>query len=148
MRVNKQKGLFYGQLWSTKWNSCLSFWLRTGYWTEFSYQRHFQRHLRQWHACHQCHWLGNEVNMSSLARKVGVTVGTLTIAINAWSAKNMYSEPAVRQTVVLFSYHSPKKVRLHSDITQIFTQELWMPFILLWRKKNVSSDQRPLLIWK
>ena len=26
--------------------------------------------------------LGNEVNMSSLARKVGVTVGTLTIAIN------------------------------------------------------------------
>ena len=43
--------------------------------------------------------LHNEVNMSSLAKKVGVTVGTLTIAINGLVRKEYVFEPAVKQTV-------------------------------------------------
>ena len=53
--------------------------------------------------------LHNEVNMSSLAKKVGVTVGTLTIAINGLVRKEYVLRTAVKQTVVLFSYLSPRR---------------------------------------
>ena len=63
--------------------------------------------------------LHNEVNMSSLAKKVGVTVGTLD-----WFERNMCFEPAVKQTVVLFSYLSPRRANPPSGIMRISTPVL------------------------
>ena len=50
--------------------------------------------------------LGNEVNMSSLARKVGVTVGTLTIAINGLVRKE-YAD-----------FHTRIVDAIHSSLTE------------------------------
>lgn len=68
--------------------------------------------------------LHNEVNMSSLAKKVGVTVGTLTLPSTDWFERNMFFEPAVKQTVVLFSYLSPRRANPPSGIMRISTPVL------------------------
>ena len=63
--------------------------------------------------------LGNEVNMSSLARKVGVTVGTLTIAINGLVRKEYVlrtrSEADRRVVLVSLTQKGEAAFRHHAD---------------------------------
>lgn len=63
--------------------------------------------------------LGNEVNMSSLARKVGVTVGTLTIAINGLVRKEYVlrtrSEKDRRVVLVSLTQKGEAAFRHHAD---------------------------------
>ena len=63
--------------------------------------------------------LGNEVNMSSLARKVGVTVGTLTIAINGLVRKEYVlrtrSETDRRVVLVSLTQKGEAAFRHHAD---------------------------------
>ena len=61
--------------------------------------------------------LGNEVNMSSLARKVGVTVGTLTIAINGLVRKEyvLRTRSETDRRVVLVSLTEKGESAFFSD---------------------------------
>ena len=63
------------------------------------------------------------MNMSSIAKKMLVTMGTLTISMNSLVKKAMYCGNAVRKTGAWYISVSRKRVSAHITTMRLFTEK-------------------------